>query len=77
MQEGYGTFPVRVSVSLHVRVSVCYHSSGNIGCFYAENEVRKEAFLGLPYTSLYTHAFDSVHIPCSFGFLHILLHVLL
>ena len=36
-QEGYGTCLVCVCVC----VSVCYHSSGNIGRFYAENEVRR------------------------------------
>ena len=36
-QEGYGTCLVCVSVC----VSVCYHSSGNIGRSYAENVVRR------------------------------------
>ena len=29
----------------------------------------------LPYTSLYTHAFHSVRVPCSFGFLRLRMHM--
>ena len=32
---------VYMYVHVYVGVSVCYHSSGNIDCFYAENEARR------------------------------------
>ena len=35
---------VCLSVCLSVCVSVCYHSSGNIGRFYAENDVYLRLF---------------------------------